>query len=64
MELRILKTQDWQAWKALRLEALKNAPEYLDSSYAEEASRPAVFFQTLLNRDKIFAAFMGAKLAA
>lgn len=38
MNIRLLKTEDWLAYKTLRLEALRNHPEAYGSSFEEESN--------------------------
>ena len=57
LHIRILTDTDWQSWKYLRLEALKNVPEAFSSSYEEESVwSDQVFKDTLLN-NAIFGAY-------
>ena len=58
MDIRRLTPQDWQIWKQLRLEALKNAPESFGSSYEEELRWSDLEFQNEINKSNIFGAFI------
>lgn len=62
MSIRLLTKDDWQAWKAIRLEALQNAPEAFGSSYDEEANQSDEEFKSFLNKSTIFGAFIGHEL--
>ncbi|MBA4119038.1 MAG: N-acetyltransferase [Candidatus Puniceispirillum sp.] len=59
-----LEDQDWQIWKRLRLEALKQAPECFGSSYEEEVTWPDAAFQKTLSQSDVFGAFKGKSLIA
>ena len=62
MEIRLLKKEDYENWKQLRLEALQNYPESFGSSYEEEINTP-IKDSMFIDQD-IFAAFIGSKLVA
>lgn len=64
MNIRMLTQKDWQPWKSLRLEALKNAPESFGSSYEEEVNWPDLDFQTALTKNDIFGVFVDNLLIA
>lgn len=49
--------QDWQAWKTLRLEALKNAPEAFASSLEEGLAWQDEVFKQALKSNVIYGAF-------
>ena len=58
MITRQLGVQDIHTWKALRLEALQNAPEAFGSSYEEEALYTEDDWHVGLAKSTIFGAFM------
>ncbi len=60
--IRLLTKDDWQTWKTIRLEALKNAPEAFGSSYDEEADQSDDDVKSYLSRNTIFGAFIGSEL--
>jgi ribosomal protein S18 acetylase RimI-like enzyme len=62
MHIRLLTEHDWQTWKALRLEALKNVPEAFYSSYEEESTLADEVFREILQNNAIFGAFDGDML--
>jgi ribosomal protein S18 acetylase RimI-like enzyme/2-polyprenyl-3-methyl-5-hydroxy-6-metoxy-1,4-benzoquinol methylase len=64
MKIRILTQEDWQQWKLLRLEALKNAPESFGSSYEEEVNWTDLDFQTALTKSDIFGIFVDNSLVS
>jgi ribosomal protein S18 acetylase RimI-like enzyme len=56
-------TQDeWQLWKTIRLEMLKNSPEAFGSSYDVEAGKPDEDFKSSLSKGTIFGAFINSEL--
>lgn len=56
--IRQLGPEDAEAWRAIRLEALKNAPIAFGQSYEDAASRPTEYFrQAVSGPDAIYAAF-------
>lgn len=62
MKIKILTLDDWQAYKALRLEALQKSPTNFGSSFEEEKCWPDELFQEVLNNNTIFGAFVDSKL--
>jgi ribosomal protein S18 acetylase RimI-like enzyme len=64
MKIKLLNQMDWQAWRQLRLEALKNVPEAFASSFEEESNWPDQEFQICLDRSNIFGAFNSSELIA
>lgn len=64
MKIKILTPEDWQQYKLLRLEALKNAPECFLASYEEEASWPDVNFQNVCAKSTIFVVLMNCSLVS
>jgi ribosomal protein S18 acetylase RimI-like enzyme len=62
MKIKLLDHTDWQAWKELRLEALKNVPEAYGSSFEEESSWSDQEFQNCIARNNIFGAFDNEQL--
>lgn len=61
-KIRLLKEQDWQLWKDIRLEALKNHPESFSGSYEEESQWSQQKFEQALKQSDIFGAFADQKL--
>jgi len=61
---RLLIQQDWEVYKQLRLEALKNSPESFGSSYEEESNWSNLEFQDSLNKSNILGAFVDGILVA
>jgi ribosomal protein S18 acetylase RimI-like enzyme len=64
MKIKILTQEDWQIWKSIRLEALKNSPENFGSSYEEERNWPDSDFQNGLTKSDIFGVFLDNKLVS
>ena len=64
MKIRMLTQEDWQPWKLLRLEALKNSPERFGSSYEEEVNWPDIDFQNSLTKSDIFEVFVDNSLVS
>lgn len=64
MKIKMLTQKDWQLWKLLRLEALKNSPESFGSSYEEESNWPDLDFQNSLTKSDIFGAFVDNSLVS
>lgn len=58
MKIRIPTQDDWQPWKLLRLEALKNSPESFCSSHEEEEAWSDLDFQNSLIKSDIFGGFI------
>ena len=61
-EIKILEKSDWQSWKKLRLECLKNAPTAFVSSFEEVSKKSDAFFQEKIEESKIYGAFSGGEL--
>ena len=57
MKIELLTQKDWQSWKNLRLEALKNEPWGFGSSFEEESNWPDHNFQQELKKSDIYGAF-------
>ena len=57
MEIRILSADDAQAFRAIRLEGLCEAPTAFDSSYEEESEQPLDFFLSRASEDEAGAVF-------
>jgi ribosomal protein S18 acetylase RimI-like enzyme len=49
VEIVVLQPEDWAAYRALRLEALQNAPDAFSSVYADQALLPDSFWQNRLS---------------
>lgn len=62
MSVRLLQELDWQAWKNIRLEALKYAPEAFGSSYEEELKFSDEEFRSRLSKATIFGKYVGEQL--
>jgi ribosomal protein S18 acetylase RimI-like enzyme len=62
MKIRLLTTEDYKVWKAIRLEALQNSPESFGSSYEEEISSSVE--DCSAQKNDIFGAFIEEKLVA
>jgi ribosomal protein S18 acetylase RimI-like enzyme/2-polyprenyl-3-methyl-5-hydroxy-6-metoxy-1,4-benzoquinol methylase len=60
----MLTQEDWEPWKLLRLEALKNSPESFGSSYEEEVNWPDLDFQNNLTNSDIFGVFVDNSLVS
>ncbi len=58
----VLHLQDWQSWKNLRLEALKNAPLSFASSFEEEAHWHDDAFKQTLTSNTIYGAMYDGEL--
>lgn len=65
MDIRVLNAQDTQAYRTIRLNALKNSPESFGSSYEEEAAFGLGRFTKRITKlnSCTFGAFEGHKLA-
>ena len=64
MKIRLLESKDWQAFKALRLEALIQHPEAFGSSFAEESRLTDQAFQQGYSNCDIFGAFVNEELVS
>jgi len=64
MEIKILNKDDWKCWKDIRLESLKNAPTAYISSFEEVEEQPDIFFQTRVEKTKIYGAFINGQLVS
>jgi len=62
MSFRQLALDDWQLWKTIRLEMLKNSPEAFGSSYDEVAGQKDDDFKSTLDKSAIFGAFISSEL--
>jgi len=62
MEIKLLTQNEWQSWKNIRLEALKNMPEAFGSSFEEESNLLDNDFQETLNKNNVFGAFHNDEL--
>ncbi len=62
MKIKILKEQDYLAWKRLRLEALQAAPEAFCASFEDESSLPDDHFKQVLIDNIVFGAFIDNQL--
>ncbi|WHN66247.1 GNAT family N-acetyltransferase [Cysteiniphilum sp. QT6929] len=58
--IRLLTSADWQLWKAIRLQALKDSPQSFGSSYEETLLCNDQYFKEMLEGNDIFAAFDGS----
>ncbi len=58
-----LYEKDWQSWKNIRLEALKNAPEAFVSSFDEEFNLSEDTFKQILISNTIFCAMYDREYA-
>lgn len=63
VRMRALNKKDWSVWKALRLEALKNAPEAFSSSFEAESQWPDERFEEVLTQNHLFGFFIDGQLA-
>ena len=50
LKIRILTQEDWQAWKAIRLEALRLHPEYFGAAYEDERQNSEDVFKQVVMR--------------
>lgn len=64
MNIRILTQADWEIWKQIRLEALKNEPESFGSSYEEELVWLDQAFQAELKNSNIFGVVVDGTLVS
>lgn len=64
MEIKILAEDDWELFRDIRLEALKNSPINFGSSYDQEAIYDETQFRQILNDNYIFGAFIEGKIIA
>ena len=55
--MRLLVPEDWQAWRDLRLEGLRNAPSAFLSSWADESIYSEDDWRRRIARNQIFAGF-------
>lgn len=62
MQIKLLNKENWQVWKALRLEALQNTPEAFCASFEEEFCLSDQKFQDWLEQCSIFGAFLDNQL--
>jgi ribosomal protein S18 acetylase RimI-like enzyme len=64
MKINKLTQEDWKIWKAFRLEALKNSPDFFGSSYEEEVNYLQSDWEVGLNNSDIFGAFVDNELVS
>lgn len=62
--INLLSKKDWQAWKQIRLNALKSSPTSFASSFEEESNCPNEKFQEDLVKNDIFGVFVDSNLIA
>ena len=60
--IRRLEATDAEAFRDIRLESLRLAPESFGSDFASESSRPVEWFADRLTNSAMFAAFQGTEL--
>ncbi len=63
-EIKMLTKSDWQSWKKIRLECLKNAPTAFVSSFEDISKKPDTFFQEKVEENKIYGAFCDGELVS
>ncbi|WP_186646615.1 GNAT family N-acetyltransferase [Fluviispira vulneris] len=63
-KIKILNKSEWQTWKKIRLESLKNAPTAFASSFKELSNKPDTFFQEIVEESKIYGAFCNGELVS
>jgi RimJ/RimL family protein N-acetyltransferase len=61
-DIRPLRVDEVDAYRAIRLEALRFHPEAFASSFESEAAQPAAFFAERLSRGVIFGGLLGDAL--
>ncbi len=60
--IRLLTSADWQLWKTIRLQALKDSPQSFGSSYEETLRCNDQYFKNMLEKNDVFAAFDGGDI--
>jgi RimJ/RimL family protein N-acetyltransferase len=60
--IHLLQPHEWQEWKAIRLEAVKNCPEAFGGAWEDEIHQQDSIYETTLKQNSIFAARDGNKL--
>lgn len=59
---RLLEEEDWQQWKEIRLEALRDYPVSFSADYDVERVKDDAHFKSNISDNRIFGAFMDGKL--
>ena len=62
IQIRLLGPADVDAFRAIRLEALKCNPEAFGSTFEVEKLRPLAWFSERLDNSDVFGAFRGSEL--
>src|SRR4051812_31430916 len=60
LSVRLLRPDDVETFRTIRLEALERAPEAFGSSLADEANKPLDWFRERLNGRAVFGAFIAS----
>ncbi len=60
--IRVLRPDEPESYREIRLEALRLHPEAFGASFQEEAARPLAFFEQRLASNTIFGGFVGPSL--
>ena len=61
---RILEERDWQQWKEVRLEALRDYPQLFTPAFEEECCKDDAYFVANIRENKIFGAFISDRLVS
>lgn len=61
---RVLVAEDWQSWKQIRLQSLKESPAAFGRSYEEEILSPNQKFMDMITDNTIFGAFLDNQLVS
>jgi len=64
LKIKILDQNDWESWKNIRLESLKNLPSVFVSSFEEVQNEPDEFFKEHIKNNKTYGAFFDNQLVA
>ena len=59
---RLLTGDDWQQWKAIRLESLQDSPAAFGRSYEEDCDKDDAYFRDGIEGNAIWGAFVGDDL--
>lgn len=62
IEVRLLTPQDWEIWKSLRLEALREQPQAYNGAYEDEILYEDEVYISRLQKTHVWGAFKGGRL--